>query len=344
MSQRALALAVAATFGALIAFVALGSDGAAQAQFYKKKEEKAPPGSVGAVAQPALDAAFASALQQPLQPLLFDWRGGQPPLVLPSLATHMCMLTGISGKLAGGGEKISLQIDRGASGGPRWVLIGHAQQPLVATVACAARAKFVPMMQHPERAHERVYPERVFSGCPPSLQLLANTPTPQHALFLSTIGGRFAGGGEALVATSQNGQGRLHGEACSGYVVGAVTSFGSSDVPAVKFRTVTSRTTNVTQATFVASETVPQAGWVDSLIGADQTARVWGEPVWLSPVDDALCGLVSIRGKFDGFGERAGISIQTRDDGRPWWRLQVESAAQGSVIAASARCIARDQR
>lgn len=292
----------------------------------------------------AKGAAHKAALEQPLAPQTYHWKVGDPPVVLPPLASHLCVLTEVSGKFAGGGEKIALRIDKGASGGPRWTLIGYSGQgQLRGTAVCAPRSKFVPMLSHPDKTFERSYPERTFTSCPPAKQLLAEVPFPRTALFLTTIGGRFSGGGEALVANAEWGKGHLHGSGCSGMVVGAVTAYGDSTLPEVKFRTSTGRTSKLAPATFGVHTQNQNTSWVVDVLGGGWTYQA-DKTLWLVPVDEALCGIVSISGKMQGYGEGVEIKQYRHSDGKNWWRLDVRNMADGAYLAGAARCLARDQR
>lgn len=99
------------------------------------------------------NAKFDAALAEPFAPQVFQWQAGAPPNVLVPAATHICLLTGISGDFAGSGERIALYVDNGAPGGPRWTLNGTSGQPqLRATATCVAKAKFVHSSSSARRA------------------------------------------------------------------------------------------------------------------------------------------------------------------------------------------------
>lgn len=294
-----------------------------------------------------VDATYDWILKQPLEPEWFTWEVGQGPIELPAVATHLCVLTGVSGKFAGGGEKVQLVIDQGAVGGPRWRLNGQSGQPaLRAAATCVKREKFVPMAEHPNKVQVHAFSERMFSECPPDTGLLSTAPYAREAAFLSTIGGKFAGGGEMLaVAVSAKSKSHvLRGEACSGAVIGAVTTFSDPEIAEVKYRTQTARTNSQRAATFVQRDDQAAPTWFDSLMGTGVPFTSAGtEDLWLTPVDEAVCGLVSIRGKLQGYGEEVSIRLAS-NNGKMWWKLGAQTLAQGSFLEVGVRCLARDQR
>ena len=83
-------------------------------------------------------------LAKPLEVSTYSWTAYSPPTLLPPVATHICLLTGFSGKLAGEGELVRIYIDKGAAGGPRFMLGGKSGQgELRLTASCARRDQFV---------------------------------------------------------------------------------------------------------------------------------------------------------------------------------------------------------
>jgi hypothetical protein len=286
---------------------------------------------------------FKWVLTQPLQPQSFSWKAGDPPTLLPKVATHICLLTEVSGKFQGGGERVQLLVDKGASGGARYVLRGDTSAGAMrATAICAGREKFVPIADKQGTAIVKHWPERVFTTCDPGQQLVQKGGHPKHAVFLSTIGGKLNGGGEALVATAVKNDERLDGWGCSGMVIGGMTSHGDQIWPMVRYRTQSNRTLDVKAATFSAGVTTEYRGWYDRTFGGETLPS--GDRAWLVPVDEALCGLTMISGKFQGYGEAVVIKAKQNSDGRMWWYLTVGNLTNGNVVSGGARCIARDQR
>jgi len=300
-----------------------------------------PQGSKDSVGDPA--EIFKWVLTQPLQPQTFSWQVGAPPTLLPKVATHICLLTEVSGKFQGAGERVQLLVDKGASGGARYVLRGDSNSGQTrATAICAGREKFVPIADKQGTAIVKHWPERVFSTCDAGQQLVEKGGHPKHAIFLSTIGGKLNGGGEALVATPVKNDERLNGWGCSGMVIGGMTSHGDAIWPMVRYRTQSSRTIDANAATFTLGATTEYRGWFSRTLGGE-TLGDYGS-AWLVPVDEALCGLTMISGKFQGYGEAVEIKARKNSDGRMWWHMAVTNETNGSIVSGGARCIARDQR
>lgn len=125
--------------------------------------------------------------------------------------------------------------------------------------------------------------------------------------------------------------------ACSGWAGGALggVSFGNplSKTPAsdgfggvFKYYGPNGRTTQASIAT-----------WTKTQESAYFSAAP--VPVNLAPVDKALCGIVMIGGKFQGFGEGVRISPANGN-----WTAVVQTIADPGLVTAAFRCIARDQR
>lgn len=313
-----------------------------------KVEAKTPPPpaakpqeSKDSVGDPA--EIFKWVLTQPLQPQTFAWEVGDPPTLLPKIETHICLLTEVSGKFQGAGERVQLLVDKGASGGARYVLRGDSSSGQTrATAICAGREKFVPIADKQGTAIVKHWPERVFSTCDAGQQLVQKGGHPKHAIFLSTIGGKLNGGGEALVATPVKNDERLNGWGCSGMVIGGMTSHGDAIWPMVRYRTQSSRTIDANAATFTLGATTEYRGWFSRTLGGEMLGD-YGS-AWLVPVDEALCGLTMISGKFQGYGEAVQIRAKQNSDGRMWWHMTVNNQTNGSIVSGGARCIARDQR
>ncbi|MFM7376722.1 MAG: hypothetical protein ACKO1O_01100 [Erythrobacter sp.] len=316
----------------------------------KKEEPKTPP-PPAAKPQESKDSfgepaeVFKWVLTQPLQPQTFSWQVGAPPTLLPKVETHICLLTEVSGKFQGAGEKVHLAVDKGANGGARYVLRGDGASGYVRAVAtCAGREKFVPIA---DKAGTGVADERglrQFSNCQSEMQLTQKNNILARAPFLTMVSGKFQGEGESLAADVGGESGAVQrGMGCSGYVAGAITLHGNEIWPAVRYRTQTSRTTKLTEATFVSAFKAPSTSALGEFL-AGKKFSAGGAPIWMVPVDEALCGLTMIAGKFQGYGEAAQIRAVKNSDGQMWWQLAVTNQTNGGTVVAGARCIARDQR
>ncbi len=282
-------------------------------------------------------SAAEQMLSSPFGLQVFQWKNPSPPVLLPRAATHVCTLTSVSGKLVGFSERVALYVDGGASGGPRWVLNATSKQSeLSATATCVEKARFV----SPSPIVAASYGAHAADSCAPRTTGMPVGDN-NRAFFIAGIAGKFMGGGESVTVTrGPGGRGFIRVTACSGGVDGTLLSIGSG-APA-KFRTMSGISTNAGLATVSVGASVGESSLFDG--GGPIGGYNDGDAQWLVPADEALCGLVMIKGKLQGYGENARVYIQKGEDGRNWWRLSVYSQAQGASIGAAARCIARDQR
>lgn len=288
----------------------------------------------------AQNAAAKKVLDQPLQLLDYNWQGGAPTSLQPA-ATHFCLLTGFSGKLAGLGERGKLYIDYGASGGPRYMLGGTTQQQFKVTATCVAKSQFV----FPGKTPDAVFVQAADSaGC--AAKAIGIKSAKGGSPFLSEFSGRFAGAGEAInVTTGFMGVNVMTIAACSGTVSGAALTLGDTDTPLL-YRTRTGRTAKEDDATFFHSFGAPnQSGtWTDVFRNTNYVTQ--GDYA-VVPATEAFCGLVGITGKFNGFGEKVGIVTQALyGHDQPWWVFNnnFSDGASSPFVGAAVRCIARDQR
>lgn len=287
----------------------------------------------GKVNNPAADAAEA-VLAKPLVVENFAWSYG-PATQLPRVSTHICLLSGFSGKLAGAGELGKLFIDTGAPGGPRYMLGGTSQQSQFKVMAhCASRSQFVWSGANP--AQPKVSALVQGSGCATQSRVIKDV---SGAPFLAAFGGRFAGAGEmvAVLPSLFGAQGRI--SACSGTLTTGAIGYASA-FPMV-YRTQSARTNKVNADTSFFFAIGSNAN--DSLLH-----NVFGEFKWLQqgtpdivPYNEAFCGLTGITGKFNGYGE----SVQLAKMGNFWWtNLNFSQNANEPYVGAAARCLSRDQR
>lgn len=293
---------------------------------------------IAAQAQSSVDQLAIQTLKEPLSPSAYSWERGSPPTVMVSASSHICLLTSVSGKFEGPGERIALYIDTGASGGAKWVLNGTSgQAQLRANATCVRKSKFVVPPGFMSSVFAKVHGNHMNGSCNPATNQMPGAPG-ASALFITGMSGKFKGGGESISVLGNNA---LQVRACSGNVDGTLVGLQSFKVPLAKYRTQASRTTAVGPATFVLSDSSEAPGFFDF---AGPPFKVGPDNRWMVPVDEAVCGLVRIRGKFQGYGEYAQIVPLKGPEGRLWWTLQVSNQAESGIVDAAARCYARDQR
>jgi hypothetical protein len=275
------------------------------------------------------------ALKMPLQPSVYQWQAGQPAVQLQPAATHICVLTGVSGKFRGGGERVELAVDMAAAGGPRYMLSGNSgQAQLRANAVCVRKDRFTPAMTGGDakvtHAHE---PLMVHMGCSTARKVFTK-PGPDYAHVVREFGGKFDGLGD-FVRTAGNS---LYVSGCAGYVGGSASAIHMIDSGPVKYLGPTGRTTNDLVARYYATLDNPAPGQEKvTPMSIDGGNRL------LVPASDALCGLAEVGGRFLGYGEAAEI-VMTTYNGALWWKAQISNAQAGSGVTMAVRCIARDQR
>lgn len=275
--------------------------------------------------------AAEKTLATPLTAQKFSWTNG-PPTTLPATSTHICLLSGFAGKLAGAGELGKLYIDFGAPGGPRYMLGGTTGQGQFRVMAhCASRNQFV--WGSDRNVQPKITSLVQASGCMETGKLMKDAT---GAPFLAAFGGRFAGRGEkvAVQRASTGIQGRIN--ACSGTIT--MGGIGYDDGKPILYRNPTSRSVTPTTYAFGVGNNYKDT-FAFSLFGDKQNFQD-GKPA-VVPFDEAFCGLTGLTGKFNGYGER----VQIEQMGKYWWISTTFGAgANEPYVGAAVRCLSRDQR
>jgi|GEM_PF-3608920 len=294
------------------------------------------------IAMPMVDVG-SQTLSQPLKTTTYVWAKGNAPLRLPLAETHICVVTRITGKFAGYGERVALKIDTGATGGARWLLEGASGQPdMLIEATCAEKQQFVAERVMRINMDAKVSGPVNSSLCEARMSALKDGPN--RAYFLSGIAGKFQGDGEGVSLASPDNNGLMTTQACSGAVEGWAVSFAiAGKVP--KYRMKDKLTTDWKIATYALASTLEdKSSFLDFLGGGEAFTAPNEQQAFLAPVDEALCGLTGLKGKLQGYGEDAAIRQVTGTDGRKWWMLYVNTSAKGQTLSIAARCLARDQR
>jgi hypothetical protein len=262
--------------------------------------------------------------------------------------THICLVTEIAGNFAGA-EHVYMRIKKDAPGGPRYILGGSGgQKELKVSATCARKDRFTPGMFSDTNVGYVELPLGIDTGCGPVQY--AGMGQDNAGLFVREMAGKFRGGGEAVdMGVHGNGTTGMRVSACSGWAGGAIggVTFGNplSKTPAsegfggaFKYYGRNGRTVQHEPATWRAKSYMGGgAGWLFELIDGDYFGYGADDP--LVPVDKALCGLVMIGGKFQGFGEAVRIYQKNGN-----WHVYASTQAANGVLNAAVRCIARDQR
>lgn len=305
-----------------------------------------PLGASNGLALMDADKMVTEALKYPLKTTTFTWAsGGMASVSMEPVATHICLLTEVSGNFAGGGERVALDIDKKAPGGPRWVIKGVSSQPaLRASATCARKDQFTPGMYSANNVRVATLPLFLDTTCGPTKHNAFKSQ--DTAGFVREMVGKFRGGGEGLlIAPATMGNTGLHIAACSGYVGGSplLIAFGGTGPDGKKGFGGTFKyygrygaTTQMADATwsFVTFK-LP-----NGLFGSSgETFITEGADQPLIPADKALCGIVGVSGKLQGYGER----VRVYQSGGSW-RADIKTSGPGSQVAGAIRCIARDQR
>lgn len=285
--------------------------------------------------RPAAKIAPEDTLRRPLVFTTYDWKNPSQPVIGPRVETHLCLLTRVSGKFNGAGERVAVFIDSAAAGGARWMINGTSgQAELRGTMTCVARDQFVNGDGLFDGLVAKVYTNHTNGNCAQHVVPMG-APDKNNAFFLSGIAGKFAGGGESVSVISQGGQGTIRVTGCSGYVDGTLMSVGHLSGKPVFYRTQSARLPAGSPGVdFVLDDAGPESHLFS---GAD--LKVGGPEMALVPVNEAFCGLTEVRGKLQGYGEEVGVF-----PGKQYWGLYVAENGEDAALHGTARCIARDQR
>lgn len=309
-----------------------------------------PPIKIGKPAGPSsnsdINKMLDVALNTPLKVTTFAWAVGIGDVQMEPTATHICLLTEVAGNFSGS-EHVYLRINKNAPGGPRYVLGGASKQAqLKAAATCARKDQFTPGMVSPKFMGFVELPVGIDSGCGPVQY--GGMVGDDSAVFIREMAGKFRGGNDGVdLGISSNGSVGMRTSACSGWAGGAVggITFGGLGPESkwgfggvVKYYGKNGRTTQTAVATWsvTAESSKPPLGGVfggDIFTAADDRSKV------MVPVNKALCGIVMIRGKFQGFGEFVRISAVNGN-----WKADSGTQAEPGLVNAAFRCIARDQR
>lgn len=290
-------------------------------------------------------AALPASAKTPFQISEFQWSAGQSPVLLPSSDTHVCMLTGITGKFAGEGELVELATTKvpGAAA-PIYVLRGRSGQAQLRAFATCVQKK---QMTSPGFFGALAISDNMAATaleCPAYTYNTSGGYTKSAIPFIAAVGGALRGRGEEIIADAAAGKGAVTLRACSGWVTGGARTYLSPLGKPIFFRTTYGSTTNLATSLYKLDH-IHNAAFGDQhyvTAFSPDGKEVAAADGWLLPVDDAICGLVELQGKFNGYGERAQVRPALRA-GVNWWRLESTTASEDGYIHANVRCIARDQ-
>jgi hypothetical protein len=289
------------------------------------------------VKNPAAEAA-QKILTKPLQVENYSWTYGSPTQ-LPPVATHICMLSGFTGKLAGGGELGKLFIDTAAPGGPRYMLSGTTGQGQFKVMAhCALRAQFV--WSGTSTPQPKISPLVQASGCAPQSKFIKEV---SGASFLAAFGGRFAGEGEMIAVNPSlfGAVAKIH--ACSGVLTAGAIGYEAS-TPLV-YRNLSARTSKAGESTFYFGRGSNNKDTIAFLMLSEIKSIYKGVPE-VVPYDEAFCGLTAINGKFNGYGEKLEIQASPYPDKQKYWWILASYSSDANLpyVGGAVRCLSRDQR
>jgi hypothetical protein len=286
------------------------------------------------------------ALNMPLNPTTFSWAMGIGDVMMEPTKTHICLVTEITGNFAGA-EHVYMRIKKDAPGGPRYIIGGSGgQKELKISATCARNDRFTPGMFSDKNVGYVELPLGIDTGCGPVQY--AGMAQDNAGLFVREMAGKFRGGGEAVdMGVHANGTIGMRVSACSGWAGGAIggVTFGNplSKTPAsegfggtIKYYGKNGPTAQHALSTWLKTDKGPIG---TSIFGGGDKFTTAGEDNKLIPANKALCGIVMISGKFQGFGEHVRVYIR---DG--YWQFDVQSLAEDSPVFGAVRCIARDQR
>ena len=243
-----------------------------------------------------------------LQQTLWDMK---IPLDLAS--THLCVLTRVSGKFQGGGEKVRVRI----GDDDRWWLEvdNHSDQGVAGTAYCFWKDGF--LANGGDRWTSPIFEAREKHAVP--------TWNGDAATMLAGVSGHLRGGDEhARIVQSQQvlGASELRVGSSAGFLKAWAYSFfaGAHD-----------------------SNQRGTARFFQDEFKLDHVNIVSPRWVDMAPTQDAMCYFSRLQGSFDGFGEWAEIVPIVDSNGVERWRLRAQAEGESEVFAA-ARCYLKDQR
>jgi hypothetical protein len=235
-------------------------------------------------------------------------------------STDVCVLTRVTGKFQGSGERVVVELVNGL-----WVLRSQSQQIGVAAEAhCFKKDQFI---SNVTRRVSQVFSEESFgsgNGCGQTT-IVRSSWFVEAALYLNGISGKWEGGCE-LASVAQSFSPSVQSQ----------LTLGSGQSTAVRARTASfsAGPINVAPKYF-------RSGSVD-LFTSNSRSSV--PSFVLAPITDAMCHFVLIQGDFNGGGEFAELRIGNNPQtGVPSWIFKTGSGS-GSGITARVRCYSRDQR
>jgi hypothetical protein len=238
---------------------------------------------------------------------------GDMSIPLDLASTHLCVLTRVSGKFQGGGEKVRVRI----RDDDRWWLEvdNHSSEGVAGTAFCFWKGGF--LADGPDRWNSPVFEAREKHS--------VKTWNGDAATMLAGVNGHLRGGGEhARIVQSPDvlGASELGVGSAAGFLKAWAYSF------------------------FAGAHDSGQRGPARFFGGefkADHANALFPQSVDMAPTADALCYFSRLQGKFNGMGEWAEIAPFVDSNGVERWRLRAQAKGDSETFAA-ARCYLRDQR
>jgi len=267
---------------------------------------------------------------------------GFTPTGMPSADTHYCVLSRVSGHFQGTGEFVQLTVENG-----KWKLKAGALTAggVSAQATCVPKYSFA--MADDKKASliaGLVSPNAQMSGsCDISTTLIGDAAG--KAFFLAGMTGRWNGGGEAISVGPTGPDGAaLRAKSCAGGTGGWALSYVlRPDKKPVRYFSATGPTTDANAATFSDFKAADAEAWWEIFPKLDVKGTAELGPIQMAPVNQAVCGIVAISGKFRGSGEWISVLPKGEHWGLEIGNLQGEDT-DGGFIHAAARCVLRDQR
>jgi PAN domain len=241
---------------------------------------------------------------------------GEMKIPLDPSSTHMCVLTRVSGKFMGGGEKVRVFVGNDK----RWYLEvdNHSSQGVAGTAFCFWKGGFVAGGANRQISH--IFEAREKQA--------VKTEDGSAATVLAGVNGHLRGGGEhARIVQADHllGRSELRVGSAAGFLKAWAYSFFAGSVDFSERE----------QAKFFNG---PQGEFK-----LDHVNIVSPRSVDMAPTADAMCYFTRLQGRFNGMGEWAEIVPFIDSNGVERWRLRAQAQGDSEVFAA-ARCYLRKQR
>ncbi len=274
------------------------------------------------------------------------WKGASSSTeILHKLDSHLCVWSGLKGKMAGAGEEARVYPDLSSDEWKMRVRSGQSGNGTIhAGAICTLKDNFWDSKTPTAWTTPLNYEAKAQSGSPDTVMLGLN----QFFSTLSGIKGRMRGTGEQATVTQRAPASELRAQSHQGTLHAWATTVGTLMPQGGEHRFLRLPDPDNDQSTV-------QAVNITTKKNSTPTSRDTEYVEYkLAPADEALCYLTKVSGKFDGGGER--VRLEQRDG---YWFIKANAGCDNwgsnasanrkhcsdwKQVVAQTRCVAYNQR